>query len=127
VLYDAACCARCEGCPNTLKPQIDTWRERFGLHHVVLVGDRGMITQVHITEPGLRTPAIQAPCRRSRTAAAIAVRRSPASLFPGERLVVRRNSALAHDRSTFYPEKSSRHWLPLLVPSLFTARFPQHI
>jgi transposase len=36
--------------PSTLKVQIDKLRRRFGLRRVVLVGDRGMITQARITE-----------------------------------------------------------------------------
>jgi hypothetical protein len=35
--------------PSTLKLQIDKLRRRFGLRRVVLVGDRGMITQARIT------------------------------------------------------------------------------
>src|ERR1700760_2411788 len=31
------------GDPSTLAPQIDKLKQRFGLTHVVLVGDRGMI------------------------------------------------------------------------------------
>ena len=37
------------GDPNTLKPQIDKLRQHFGLCRVVLVGDRGMITQARIS------------------------------------------------------------------------------
>ena len=36
--------------PSTLKDQIDKIKKRFGLKHVVLVGDRGMITQARINE-----------------------------------------------------------------------------
>ena len=55
----------------TLTSQVRKLRERFGLDHVVLVGDRGMITQARITEDltkagldwitALRAPAIKAP------------------------------------------------------------------
>jgi hypothetical protein len=38
------------GDPTTLAPQIDKLKQRFGLSHVVLVGDRGMITEARITE-----------------------------------------------------------------------------
>ena len=34
----------------TLASQIDKLKQRFHLDHVVLVGDRGMITQARITE-----------------------------------------------------------------------------
>ena len=56
--------------PMTLTSQVTKLKERFGLDHVVLVGDRGMITQARITEDikaagldwitALRAPAIKA-------------------------------------------------------------------
>src|SRR2546421_1261068 len=55
--------------PKTLAAQIDKLKQRFHLDHVVLVGDRGMITQARITEvraagldwiTALRAPAIKA-------------------------------------------------------------------
>ena len=36
--------------PTTLTSQVIKLKERFGLDHVVLVGDRGMITQARISE-----------------------------------------------------------------------------
>src|SRR5215469_6550607 len=36
--------------PKTLTSQVTKLKERFGLDHVVLVGDRGMITQTRISE-----------------------------------------------------------------------------
>src|SRR5208282_5597920 len=57
------------GDPTTLAPQIEKLKQRFGLDHVVLVGDRGMITQARITDDiksagldwitSLRAPAIK--------------------------------------------------------------------
>jgi DDE family transposase len=57
------------GDPTTLAPQINKLKQRFGLDHVVLVGDRGMITEARITEDikaagldwitALRGPAIK--------------------------------------------------------------------
>jgi hypothetical protein len=38
------------GDPTTLAAQIDKLKQRFELSHVVLVGDRGMITQARIEE-----------------------------------------------------------------------------
>jgi hypothetical protein len=38
------------GDPKTLAPQIAKLKQRFGLEHGVLVGDRGLITQARITE-----------------------------------------------------------------------------
>src|SRR6201982_2251956 len=56
--------------PTTLTSQVTTLKQRFALDHVVLVGDRGMITQARITEDlkaagldwitALRAPAIKA-------------------------------------------------------------------
>jgi Transposase DDE domain len=55
--------------PMTLATQIEKLKQRFNLDHVVLVGDRGMITQARITEDiksagldwisSLRAPAIR--------------------------------------------------------------------
>lgn len=101
------------GDPATLGPQIAKLRGRFGLSRVVLVGDRGLITQARIGEElrpagldwitALRAPAIQklaaagGPLQMSlfdeRDLAEIA---SPD--FPGERLVVCKNPALAEER-----------------------------
>ena len=100
--------------PATLTPQVAKLRERFGLDRVVLVGDRGMITAARIEADlkpagldwitALRAPAIQAlaeddgPLQLSlfdtRDMAEIT---SPD--YPGERLVVCRNPALAAERA----------------------------
>ena len=100
--------------PNTVKPQIDKLRERFGLHRVVLVGDRGMITQARITEDliplgldwitALRAPAIQAlAADHGPLQLSLFDQRDLAEIispdFPGERLVVCRNPALATERA----------------------------
>ena len=101
------------GDPSTLAAQVTKLKERFGLSHVVLVGDRGMITQARIREDiapagldwltALRAPAIQelaadnGPLQLSlfdeRDMAEIT---SPD--YPGERLIVCRNKALAAER-----------------------------
>ena len=57
------------GDPSTLANQVTKLKQRFGLDHVVLVGDRGMITQARIAEDikpagldwitALRAPAIR--------------------------------------------------------------------
>ena len=57
------------GDPKTLAPQIEKLKQRFHLDRVVLVGDRGMITEARITEDlksagldwitALRAPAIK--------------------------------------------------------------------
>ena len=56
--------------PMTLATQVEKLKRRFQLDHVVLVGDRGMITETRITEDiksagldwitALRAPAIKA-------------------------------------------------------------------
>src|SRR5918911_1169756 len=58
------------GDPATLAPQVNKLKQRFRLEHVVLVGDRGMITEARLREDlcpagldwitALRAPAIQA-------------------------------------------------------------------
>src|SRR5580692_8335899 len=101
------------GDPSTLGDQISKLKDRFGLKRVVMVGDRGMITQARIEHElkpagldwitALRAPAIQklaaegGPLQLSlfdeRDLAEI---ESPD--FPGERLVVCKNPALAEER-----------------------------
>jgi hypothetical protein len=102
------------GDPKTLAVQIDKLKKRFALKRVVLVGDRGMITSARIEAElkpagldwitALRAPAIQAlaaddgPLQLSlfddRDMAEIS---SPD--YPGERLIVCRNPALAAERA----------------------------
>src|SRR5246127_5409669 len=106
--------------PTTLTRQVTKLKERFGLDHVVLVGDRGMITQARITEDrkaagldwitALRAPAIKAlldggalQMSLFTPAPAKAGDRDMAGItspeFPGERLIVCRNRALAAERA----------------------------
>lgn len=100
--------------PATLAGQIDKLKQRFRLHRVVIVGDRGVLTAARIEATlrpagidwitALRAPAIQAlaaeggPLQLSlfddRDLAEIT---SPA--YPGERLVVCRNPLLAQERA----------------------------
>jgi transposase len=101
------------GDPTTLAPQIDKLKRRFGLSHVVLVGDRGMITEARITEDiksagldwitALRGPAIKDLLNSGTLQLTLFDQRDMASItapdFPGERLVVCRNPDLAAERS----------------------------
>ena len=100
--------------PTTVPKQIETLKQRFNLKRVVLVGDRGMITDARIEATlrpagldwitALRAPAIQqlavegGPLQPSlfdtRDMAEIT---SPD--FPGERLVVCKNPLLADERA----------------------------
>jgi transposase len=101
------------GDPTTLAPQIDKLKQRFGLSHEVLVGDRGMITEARITEDiksagldwitALRGPAIKDLLNSGVLQLTLFDQRDMASItapdFPGERLVVCRNPELAAERS----------------------------
>jgi transposase len=101
------------GDPTTLAPQIDKLKQRFGLSHVVLVGDRGMITEARITEDiksagldwitALRGPAIKDLLNSGALQLTLFDKRDMASItspdFPGERLVVCRNPDLAAARA----------------------------
>ena len=98
--------------PMTLAAQVDKLKRRFQLEHVVLVGDRGMITQARITEDitaagldwitALRAPAIKALLETGALQLSLFDQRDMASItapeFPGERLVVCRNPDLAAQR-----------------------------
>src|SRR4051795_4320617 len=98
--------------PKTLTAQIDKLKQRFHLDHVVLVGDRGMITQARITEEvraagldwitALRAPAIKGLMQSGALQLSLFDERDMASItapdFPGERLVVCRNPDLAAGR-----------------------------
>jgi hypothetical protein len=99
--------------PMTLATQIDKLKQRFRLEHVVLVGDRGMITQARITEDiksagldwisSLRAPAIRELVEGGALQLSLFDQRDMASItapdFPGERLVVCRNPDLAAERT----------------------------
>jgi len=101
------------GDPMTLAPQIEKLKQRFHLDHVVLVGDRGMITQARITEDikaagldwisSLRAPAIKDLLNSGALQLSLFDQRDMASItspdFPGERLVVCRNPDLAAQRT----------------------------
>ncbi len=99
--------------PMTLATQVEKLKRRFRLDHVVLVGDRGMITQARITAEirpagldwivALRAPAINALVESGALQLSLFDQRDIASItspeFPGERLVVCRNPDLAAERT----------------------------
>jgi len=101
------------GDPKTLAAQIEKLKQRFGLDHVVLVGDRGMITQARLTEDvqaagldwitALRGPAIKDLMKGGALQLSLFDERDMASItspdFPGERLIVCRNAELAAKRA----------------------------
>jgi len=99
--------------PKTVAPQIKKLRERFGIKRVVLVGDRGMITQARIDEDlrphkgvdwitCLRAPAIKKLVNKGALQLSLFDERDLAEItdpdYPGERLVVCRNPFLAEER-----------------------------
>jgi len=101
------------GDPNTLASQIDKLKQRFQLDHVVLVGDRGMITEARLTKDiktagldwitALRAPAIQQLVQGGLLQLSLFDQRDMARItspdFPGERLIVCRNPDLAAQRA----------------------------
>jgi transposase len=101
------------GDPKTLAVQVEKLKQRFGLDHVVLVGDRGMITQARLTEDvkaagldwitALRGPAIKELVKGGALQLSLFDQRDMASItspdFPDERLIVCRNPDLAAKRA----------------------------
>jgi len=101
------------GDPMTLAAQVEKLKQRFALDHVVLVGDRGMITQARLTEDikaagldwitALRAPAIQELVKGGALQLSLFDQRDMAAItspdFPDERLIVCRNPDLAAQRT----------------------------
>lgn len=116
-----------EGCPvavevfegnvadsKTLASQIRKTRERFGLERVVVVGDRGVITEAQIRKElspvdgldwisALRAPAIRALAQAGAIQLSLFDERDLAEItspeYPGERLIACRNPLLAEERT----------------------------
>jgi transposase len=101
------------GDPATVAIQIQKIRERFKLKRVVVVGDRGMLTEARIREEfkgvegldwisALRGPAIRKLMENKDFTMSLFDDRDMAEItspdFPGERLMVCRNPLLAEDR-----------------------------
>jgi len=103
------------GDPTTVASQVRKLRERFGLKRVVLVGDRGMLTEARIREDldpvegldwitALRAPAIAALMEAGKVDTSLFDQQDLAEVtwperFPGQRLIVCRNPALAAERT----------------------------
>lgn len=99
--------------PNTVAAQVDKLKGRFGIADVVLVGDRGMLTSARIEalkEVGgvgwisaLRSTQIAALIKHGHLQLSLFDQLNLAEIsspdFPGERLVVCKNPALAQDRA----------------------------
>jgi hypothetical protein len=100
------------GDPTTLGPAVERVKDTFGIEHLVFVGDRGMITDARIKvlkEQGvgfitaLRAPQIQALTLAPNFQLSLFDERGLCEVsspeFPGERLVVCRNPAVAAERA----------------------------
>jgi transposase len=101
------------GDPKTLLPQVDKLRDSFGLERIVLIGDRGMITQTQIDAlreregldwiGALRPEAIKKLMREGALQMGLFDARNLFELthpdFPDERLVACRNPELAKRRA----------------------------
>jgi len=99
--------------PKTLTAQILKLQRRFGLSRLVLVGDRGLLTQARLTREvrpagldwitALRAPQIQKLFERSDLQLSLFDEQDLAEItseaFPGERLIACRNPLLAQDRA----------------------------
>jgi hypothetical protein len=100
--------------PKTLTAQVETLKTRFKLAHVVLVGDRGMITSARIAEdlkpagldwisclkaPQIRDLVAAGPLQLSLFDERDLAEISAPELFPGERLIACRNPLLAGERA----------------------------
>jgi hypothetical protein len=99
--------------PATVEAAVEKLRVRFGLSDIILVGDRGMLTSARIErlrEIGgigwvscLRAPAIRRLVDAGDLQLGLFDERNLAEItspeFPGERLVVCRNPALAAERA----------------------------
>ena len=99
--------------PRTLGPQVDKLRRRFGLSKVVLVGDRGMLTEARIREEvapagldwisALRSSAIRQLVESGAVQMSLFDHTDLVEIrsdaYPGERLVVCRNPLLATERA----------------------------
>lgn len=99
--------------PGALSSQVDKLRDRFSLDRVIVVGDRGLITNARIEEDlepsglswisALRAPAIRALAEQGHLQLSLFDQRDMAEIsvpemYPKERLIVCRNPLLAAER-----------------------------
>jgi len=102
------------GDPSTLAPQIQKVRKRFGLKRVVMVGDRGMLTDTRIREElepvdgldwitALRGSTLKQLVESGVLQLSLFDEQDMAEItsdqYPGERLIVCKNPFLAEDRT----------------------------
>lgn len=123
IIYGLLCTP--QGCPiavevfdgslhddKTLPSQISKLRERFGLSHVVVVSDRGMVTKANLQLlseaegaswiTALKAPQVQKLARQGTLQLSLFDQQNLAEIastdYPGERLVVCRNPLVAAER-----------------------------
>jgi len=116
------------GDPTTVPDQVEALRQRFGIGHFVLVGDRGMLTSAQIEKLRKLDGCGWISCLRSgdirkllesrgQTDAPLFDQKNLAELshpdFPGERLIACFNPLLALDRDRTRTEllKATEAWL----------------
>jgi hypothetical protein len=100
------------GDPTTLAPAVERVKQTFGIERVVFVGDRGMITEARVKAlkeqdvgfiTALRAPQIQKLTLAPHFQLSLFDERGlcevTAPQFPGERLVICRNPAMAAERA----------------------------
>jgi hypothetical protein len=98
--------------PDTLPAALAALEERFGLHQVVLVGDRAMITETHADSlkklgagfiSALKSAQIRSLVRSGHLQLSLFDETNLAEItspdFPGERLIVCRNPQMAAERA----------------------------
>jgi transposase len=127
--------------PKTVKSQLIKVRQRFGIQRLVLVGDRGMITDARIREDlmptegvdwitALRAPQIAALVESGHLQLSLFDIRDMAEIshpdYPGERLVVCRNPYLAYQRTRKREEllKATEKHLDKIVKATLRERRP---
>jgi hypothetical protein len=115
------------GDPTTVSTVVARVRRDFGLAHVVVVGDRGMVTDTQIEKElrpqaldwitSLRAPTIQRLHKDGPLQLTLFDQRDLAEMtspeFPGERLIACRNPLLAEDRA-----RTRRELLAVTEPKL---------
>jgi transposase len=101
------------GDPKTVAAQVNKLKTRFGLEHICLVGDRGMLTKARIDKdlaPGeldwitaLRAPQIKALVEQGALQLSLFDKQDLFEIthpdYPGERLMCCRNPMLAEERA----------------------------
>jgi hypothetical protein len=100
------------GDPTTLQPAVERVKDRFGIERLVFVGDRGMITEARVKMlkeqdvgfiTALRAPQIQALTLAPSFQLSLFDEQGLCEVsspeFPGERLIICRNPAVAAERA----------------------------